>query len=129
MNNDRKKTILIVDDAKFIREYMCEVLNNDNRYQAIAAKDGKEGVAMFKEHNPDLVLLDINMPKMNGVEALQKMIALDSQARIIMISSEDDYDVIDDCKKFGAIKYITKPFNQDGMLQDIHVALYDEVIK
>jgi len=66
---------------------------------------------MYKEYKPDLVLLDINMPKMNGVEVLKQIIEFDNQARVIMVSIEDDNDTIDDCTKFGALKYITKPFS------------------
>lgn len=122
MKNEEMKTILIVDDAKPLREALIELLTND-LYEIIEAKDGKEGVAKFKEHNPNLVLLDINMPKLNGVEALQQIMAFNSLARVIMLSIEDDYEVIDDCKKIGALQYIVKPFSQDVLLQAVHVAL------
>ena len=120
---ERKKTVLVVDDAKFIREFLEAQLSND--YNIITAKDGKEGVAMFKDCHPDAVLLDINMPKLHGVEALQQMISFNNQARIIMISIEDDYEIIDDCKAFGAIDYIIKPFSMDTLYLSLHVALHD----
>jgi two-component system response regulator DegU len=125
MNKDGKKTILIVDDAKPFREGIMKLLTNDF-CDTIGAKDGKEGVAMYKEHDPELVLLDINMPKLNGVDALQQIIKHNPQARVIMISNEDDNDVIDDCIGFGALKYIIKPFSEDVLLQAVHVALFDE---
>lgn len=120
---EKKKKVLVVDDAKFIREFLVAQLSND--YEVITAKDGKEGVDKFKNCCPDVVLLDINMPKLHGVEALQKMIAIDNQARVIMLSVEDSYEIIDDCKGFGAIDYIIKPFGMDSLLQALHVALYD----
>lgn len=122
MEND-KKSILVVDDAKFIREFLFNQLSKD--YEVFLAKDGKEGVDMFKNICPDAVLLDINMPKMHGIDALKKMLSINSQARIIMLSIEDSYEVIDDCKAFGAIDYIVKPFGMDSLYQSLHIALYD----
>lgn len=121
--NKNRKTILIVDDAKFIREFLTKQLSND--YEIITAKNGKEGVEKYKEKNPDVVLLDINMPKLHGVDALKCMLEINSQARIIMLSVEDDYEVIEDCKRFGAIDYIIKPFGMDSLYQSLYIALYD----
>lgn len=119
---EKKKKILVVDDAKPLRNALIEYLTNAN-YEVIEAKDGKEGVSMYKIHNPDLVLMDINMPKLNGVEALQKIKEYNHQARVIMVSKDDDYETIDDCKGFGAIEYIVKPFSMDVLLQAVYVAL------
>lgn len=116
------KTILVVEDAKPLRTVYNEWLTKAN-YEVIEAKDGKEGVSMYKKSSPDLVLMDINMPKLNGVEALQQIIAFNQEARVIMVSKEDDYEIIDDCKGFGAIEYIVKPFSIDVLLQAVHVAL------
>lgn len=122
MENNRK-TILIVDDAKFIRDILVERLSND--YDVLIAENGEEGESLFKAKKPDAVLLDINMPKMHGVDALQEMVAFNSQARVIMFSVEDSFDIIDDCKGFGAFDYIIKPFGMDTVYQSLHVALYD----
>lgn len=123
MENERKK-VLVVDDAKFIRELLTAQLSND--YDVITAKDGKEGVDKFKADCPDVVLLDINMPKLHGVDALQQMMEFNAQAKVIMLSVEDSYEVIEDCKDFGAVDYIIKPFSMDNVLQSIHVAIYTD---
>lgn len=120
---NKKKKVLVVDDAKFIREFLFTQLSKD--YEVSLAKNGKEGVRMFKDIKPDVVLLDINMPKMHGVDALQQMILLNNQARIIMLSIEDSYEVIEDCKRYGAVDYIVKPFGMDSLYQALHMALYD----
>ena len=120
---DKKKSILVVDDAKFIREFLSTHLSRD--YEVLLARDGKEGVKMFQKQRPDVVLLDINMPKMHGVDALRQMISIDSHARIIMLSAEDSYEVIDDCKGYGAIDYIVKPFCMDSLYLALHTALHD----
>ncbi len=121
---NEKKKILVVDDAKFIREFLIKQLSND--YEVITACDGKEGVKMFTEHCPDAVILDINMPKMHGVDALKQMMDKNPDARIIMLSAEDSMEVIDDCTNFGALDYIVKPFGMDSLYQSLHVALYDQ---
>lgn len=122
MENDKKK-VLVVDDAKFIREFLFSQLSKE--YEVSLAKNGKEGVQMFKNIKPDVVLLDINMPKMHGVDALQQMILLNNQARIIMLSIEDSYEIIEDCKRYGAVDYIVKPFGMDSLYLALHMALYD----
>lgn len=119
-----KKKILVVDDAKFIREFLTAQLIND--YEVVTAKDGKEGVEKFKSNYPDVVILDINMPKLHGVDALRQMMEFNAQAKVIMLSVEDSYEVMDDCKAFGAVDYIIKPFSMDTLLQSIHVAVYTE---
>lgn len=118
-----KKSVLIVDDAKFMREFLTTQLSKE--YDIITAKNGKEGVLKFKESEPDVVLLDINMPKLHGVDALQRMLEINNQAKIIMLSVEDSYEVIEDCKRYGAIDYIIKPFSMDSLYQALHIALYD----
>ncbi|MCI8824435.1 MAG: response regulator [Lachnospiraceae bacterium] len=122
MKNNRK-SILIVDDAKFMREFLTAQLSNE--YDIITAKNGKEGVSKYEESEPDVVLLDINMPKLHGVDALQRILKINNQAKVIMLSVEDSYEVIEDCKKYGAIDYIIKPFSMDNLYQSLHIALYD----
>ena len=104
---NEKKKILIVDDAKFIRSVLNKTLT-ENNYEVMEAKDGKHAVEMYKKDVYDLVLLDINMPKLNGVDALKKMIQINKDARIIMLSVEVDEDIIDDCISFGALNRLEK---------------------
>ena len=119
-----KKKILVVDDAKFIREFLVGQLSNE--YEVITAEDGKEGVKVFTESCPDAVILDINMPKMHGIDALKQMVEKNPDARIIMLSVEDSMEIMDDCRNFGAMDYIVKPFGMDSLYQSLHVALYDQ---
>ena len=116
-----KKKVLIVDDAPFIRKTLTERLATE--YQILTAEDGEEGVEKFKSECFDAVLLDINMPKLSGVEALRQMQEINSQARIIMVTAVDRQEVIDECKSLGAQDYIMKPFGMDQILQALHTAL------
>ena len=110
-----KKKVLIVDDAPFIRNVLTEELSM--YCQIITAEDGEEGIVKFKNERPDAVLLDINMPKLSGVDALKQMVEINAKARIIMVSAVDDKEVIDRCKSLGAAHYIVKPFNLNQILQ------------
>lgn len=110
-----KKKVLIVDDAPFIRNVLTEELSM--YCQIITAEDGEEGIGKFKNECPDAVLLDINMPKLGGVDALKQMVEINDKARIIMVSAVDDKEVIDRCKSLGAAHYIVKPFNLNQILQ------------
>ena len=119
-----KKKVLIVDDAPFIRKTLTEWLATE--YQILTAEDGEEGVEKFKSECFDAVLLDINMPKLSGVEALRQMREINSQSRIIMVTAADRQEVMDECKSLGAVNYIMKPFGMDQILQALQTALDEE---
>ena len=123
-NEADKKKVLIVDDAPFIRNTLTEWLATE--YQILTAEDGEEGVEKFKRECFDAVLLDINMPKLGGVDALRQMREINDQARIIMVTAVDRQEVIDECKSLGALDYIMKPFGMDQILQALHAALDGE---
>ena len=119
-----KKKVLIVDDAPFIRNVLTEWLEAE--YQILTAEDGEEGVDKFKKECFDAVLLDINMPKLGGVDALRQMREINNHARIIMVTAVDRQEVMDECKSLGAPDYIMKPFGMEQILQALHTALDGE---
>lgn len=120
---ESKKKVLIVDDAPFIRNVLTEQLSKE--FHILTAEDGEEGVEKFKSERPDAVLLDINMPRLKGVDALRQMMEIDRQAQIIMLSAVDKKEVIDDCKASGALDYIVKPFSMDMIWNALSTALGD----
>ena len=120
---ENKKKVLVVDDAPFIRNYLAEQLSKE--YQIITAEDGEEGVETFKSECPDAVFLDINMPKLGGIDALRQMMEINSQSSIIMLTAVDRQEVIDECKSLGALDYIIKPFGMEHILQALHTSLND----
>ena len=123
-NEADKKKVLIVDDAPFIRNTLTEWLSAE--YQILTAEDVEEGVEKFKKECFDAVLLDINMPKLSGVDALRQMREINNQARIIMVTAVDRQEVIDECKSLGALDYIIKPFGMDQISQALYSALDKE---
>ena len=110
------KNILVIDDDEYSRLLVTELLK-DSSCNIITAKNGIEGLAKYLNNMVDLVLLDINMPGMDGFETLLKLKEIDNNAEIIMCTSNTDYHqkVYD----AGAIAYLTKPIIGKNLLHVI----------
>ena len=106
------KRLLIVDDALIMRRRIREIAEEAGWVVAGEAKNGAEAVALYQQEQPDLVTLDIVMPEMDGVTALKKLIKVDPQARVVMISAVDQKDKLTECIENGAIDFIVKPFDK-----------------
>ena len=116
-------SILIVDDLSFMRMIQKEILTERGYTVAGEAADGYEAVEKFKALRPDLVLLDITMPNMNGLEAMRKIFAIDPRARVIMCSALGQQNLIVEAIKAGVKDFIVKPFKPERMLSAIEKAL------
>lgn len=120
----KKVKVLAVDDSNFMLTMISAYLEG-SRFELVAtAKNGKEAVEQYKQHKPDLVLLDIVMPEETGIEALEKLLAVDPSARAVMVSSLGTEQAVMDCLKKGAKNFLQKPFEQDGL-----IALLEKVSK
>ncbi|RBW46690.1 hypothetical protein DS885_07015, partial [Psychromonas sp. B3M02] len=106
------KSILVIDDDEMTRLLINQVLSSDN-YHVIEAKDGAEGIFLFNKHNPDLVLLDVELPKLNGFEVCQIIRASEKSERvpIVMITGMDDTKSIEHAYSLGATDFMIKPIN------------------
>ena len=109
-----KKKILLVDDDKFIRDTFVERLRN-NKYEVSSAKDGKEAIEKISNNNFDVVITDIKMPKVNGIEVLKFSKKNKPKTKVIMMSAYVPQEVIDEAMKLGADEYIEK----SSFLKDI----------
>ena len=121
------KKILLVDDAKFMREMIKSILTQ-NGYSAddvYQAEDGADGVAKFNEISPDLVLMDITMPNMDGLEALKTIRSQHPGATIVMCSAMGQEAMVMDAIKSGAKDFIVKPFKPDRVLKTVKSILGD----
>jgi two-component system, NtrC family, nitrogen regulation response regulator NtrX len=114
--------ILIIDDEKAIRKALTEILNAEN-YKTEEAADGEEGLKKFKEKNFDLVLCDIKMPKLDGLEFLQKAGEINHDIPIIMISGHGNIETAVEAVKKGAFDYISKPPDLNRLLITIRNAV------
>ena len=114
--------ILIIDDEKAIRKTLTEILSFEG-YKIEEAADGEEGLKMFKEKSFDLVLCDIKMPKLDGIEFLQKAGEINPDIPIIMISGHGNIETAVDAVKKGAYDYISKPPDLNRLLITIRNAM------
>lgn len=114
--------ILVVDDSKMIRMQLKNMLESLD-HEVFLAEDGQIACEQYEELKPDLVTMDINMPNMNGHQAVQKIIADDPDALIIMVSSIDDRNMTYECIGAGAVDFINKPIHIDELQEKIEEAL------
>ncbi|HOJ63476.1 MAG TPA: response regulator [Spirochaetota bacterium] len=115
--------ILLADDLSFMRMVQKEILE-EKGYEVVGeASDGIEAIEKYKTLRPDIVILDITMPNMNGLEAMHKIFDIDRAARIIMCSALGQQQLIVEAIKAGVKDFIVKPFKPERMLSAIEKAL------
>ena len=115
--------ILIADDLSFMRMIQKDILT-ERGYNVIGeASDGREAVEKFRSLRPHLVLLDITMPNMNGLEAMRKIFAIDPNAKVIMCSALGQQNLIVEAIKAGVKDFVVKPFKPERILSAIEKAL------
>ena len=110
--------ILVVDDAAFLRMRLRNMLSGLG-YAIIEAVDGIKAVEIYKAESPDLVLMDVNMPEMGGLDALQEILKIDKNAKVVMISNSSQQEHIMKAVEFGAKNFIVKPFDEIKILDQI----------
>ncbi|OYZ00032.1 MAG: response regulator [Sphingobacteriia bacterium 28-36-52] len=115
-------SILIIDDERAIRNVLKDILNNEG-YTTDEATDGEEGLKKFKSSSFDLVLCDIKMPKIDGIEFLQKAKEINADVPIIIISGHGNIETAVDAVKKGAFDYIAKPPDLNRLLITIRNAM------
>jgi len=104
----RKARVLIVDDQRSIRAMLNAMIAQLGGEVVGEAQDGEEAVTKYLELQPDLVLMDINMPKMDGVEALKRINASNPEALVIMLTSQNTAEVVRECLMHGAKNFLLK---------------------
>lgn len=115
--------ILIVDDAAFMRMMIKDSLKKGGYTDFIEAENGEIALAEYKENRPDLVLLDITMLVMDGIQALQAIKGFEPQSKVIMCSAMGQEGMVVEAIKNGALDFIVKPFKADRLLQTVNSAL------
>jgi len=103
-----KGSILLVDDETHIRKYVSLILKQLGATNIIEASNGEEALAVFQSKKPDIVLLDISMPLLNGLETLKKLKEMDPECTVIMLTSMVNRQSIDEALALGAANYIRK---------------------
>lgn len=115
--------ILIVDDSAFMRAMLRAIFDSDDFEVVGEAGNGREAVDMFEELKPDVVTLDMVMPEMGGMEALQAIRGRNPDAKIVIVSAVDQRENLLEAIRSGATEYIVKPFDEPCVLKAINRAL------
>lgn len=113
------KNILICDDAAFMRMMIKDILTKNGYTVAGEAENGAKAVEKYTELKPDLVLMDITMPEMDGIQALKKIRELDPKAPVIMCSAMGQQAMVIESIQSGAKDFIVKPFQADRVLEAV----------
>lgn len=117
------KNILICDDAAFMRMMIKDILTKNGYNVAGEAENGAKAVEKYKEVKPDLVMMDITMPEMDGIQALKAIKATDPGATVIMCSAMGQQAMVIESIQSGAKDFIVKPFDKDRVLEAVKKAI------
>ena len=116
-------TVLIVDDAEFMRAMLKEILEEMGLTVVGEAVDGEQAVRLHRELRPDLIALDLTMPRLDGVGALRQIIAAEPAANVIMISALGQKLKVLEAIKSGARDFVVKPFDPDRVRETVERCL------
>ena len=115
--------ILVADDASFMRQIIRDILESDGHEIVAEASDGVQAVEAWKKHHPDLVTMDIVMPRRSGIDAVRAIIAVDATARIVMCSALGQETLVAEALQAGARDFIVKPFKPDAVVATLRKVL------
>ena len=115
--------IMLVDDAGFMRMMIKNYLTKAGYTDFVEGEDGQRAVELYQQEKPDLVIMDITMPNMNGIDALREIKKADANAKVIMCSAMGQESMVMDDITLGAIDFIVKPFKQDRIVQTVNKVL------
>ena len=118
------KTILIVDDQAGIRMLLEEVFLREG-YETLTAANGREALAIFEEMSPELVLLDMKIPGMDGIEILKRMKQQCEGVQVVMMTAYGELNLIEEAKTWGAVRHFTKPFDVFELRETVKKLLDD----
>lgn len=110
--------ILIVDDAEFLRLRLTKMLDTAG-HEVFQAENGLKAVATYKDIHPDVVLMDVTMPEMDGLSALKEIVGFDAAARVVMLTALGQESVVLEAVKSGARDFVVKPFEHDRVMNAI----------
>lgn len=112
-------TVLVADDASFMRLMIRQILNRKGCSDIIEADNGLTAIDLYKEKKPDLAILDITMPEVDGLQALTEILAFDASAKVIMCSAVAQEVMVREALRLGALDFVVKPFRPDELLKTV----------
>lgn len=105
--------LLIVDDSPFSRKMTIRALPTDFAFEIVQAENGLDGLQKYMSERPDLVLMDLTMPVMDGMESLERIRAADPRAKVVVLSADVQPLARERCDRAGAVDFISKPVSRD----------------
>jgi len=111
--------VMIADDAPVVRGLLKDILSISKHELIAEAVDGDDAIEKFAATKPDVLLLDIDMPKKDGITTLMEIKRMDPNAKVVMVTVHDEMDMIQDCIKAGALTYVIKPFDTEQLMNAI----------
>jgi two-component system, chemotaxis family, chemotaxis protein CheY len=115
--------VLLIDDTMFAKDLLNIILTSGGHEIVGEANDGIEGIEKYKMLNPDLVLLDMIMPRMGGMDCMKGILDYDTKAKILIISADGQENHIRDMIREGALGYINKPYKKESVLEEVDLIL------
>jgi two-component system chemotaxis response regulator CheY len=118
--------ILVADDASFMRQMIREIIESEGHEVIAEASDGVEAVEAYKQHQPDLVMMDIVMPRRSGIDAVKGLMQMDPNACVVMCSALGQESLVTEALQAGAKDFIVKPFKPELVASTIRKVLEKE---
>ena len=118
--------ILVADDASFMRQMIREIVELEGHEVVAEASDGIEAIDQFKNHHPDIVTMDIVMPRRSGIDAVKAILEFDPTARVVMCSALGQETLVTEALQAGAQDFIVKPFKPDSVINTLKKVLEKE---
>ena len=118
--------ILVADDASFMRQMIREIVESEGHEVVAEASDGIEAIDQFKNHHPDVVTMDIVMPRRSGIDAVKAILEFDPTARVVMCSALGQETLVTEALQAGAHDFIVKPFKPDSVIDTLKKVLEKE---
>lgn len=117
-----KTRIAIIDDHQLFREGMKRILEFEEEFEVVAeGADGSEALAIVEQHRPDIVIMDINMPNTNGVEATRQLVEMYPDTKIVVLSIHDDENYVMRALQMGATGYLLKDMDADTLIEAVKI--------
>ena len=118
--------ILVADDASFMRQMIKEIVESEGHEVVAEASDGVEAIDKYKAFHPDVVTMDIVMPRRSGIDAVKGILEIDGTARVVMCSALGQETLVTEALQAGAKDFIVKPFKPDAVLKTLAKVLEKE---
>jgi two-component system chemotaxis response regulator CheY len=120
------RNVLVVDDVEFVRKTLIDILRAAHFQVVGEAGDGEQAIELFKKLKPDVVTMDVVMPKMSGIDATRRILKLDKDARVVIVSAMGQESLVMEAINVGARDYILKPFSAEEVVKTVERAIISD---